>query len=604
MSRLSPLRSQLTALAARRHSVRLGIGLAALAVAVLWALAAVFLCDWLFTMSRAQRVVAMIIAAGSVVWAFRRYTLPYLNQRESVEEMALLVERQQRIDSDLVAALQFEASPANAWGSTQLQGAVIDYVADYSRGLDLFEGFDFAQFKRRAALLVATVAVVVLAVVAFPDFAKVFLNRLALGSQHYPTRTHIATILVNGQPVEFAGEGSVVAKSAYGRPLSLAVIASGELPQQGAAQLTALTSGVARPLELKRDESAAANENGEQYTGELPQLIDSVSFQIYLGDAFTDPLRLEVIPLPVVEPKLTPVPPKYAQGSLAADEEAGQRQLSVIEGSRVEVELACLNKRLTAAVLTIDEKPTPLAFPLAAKDAAGKSWSLNVAGTPLAQVVGPLRYSLQVTDEDGLGLVTPIEGYVRIKADRKPTVSADFVTQYVLPTAAPTIHYRIADDYGIAEVRLRVEALVPGAPEPQLLETVVIHAADQPPVLREKLPLRAAYTLALSPLVVDDNGRPRKLLKGDQVRVAVEVVDYRGQQKAAVSDGANDESTNETTPATTAAALEGKLTASDPLVFFVTDESGIVASISEADERSARKLDDIIERQLETGGSK
>ena len=40
---------------------------------------------------------------------------------------------------------------------------------------------------------------------------------------------------------------------------------------------------------------------------------------------------------------------------------------------------------------------------------------------------------------------------------------------------------------------------------------------------------------------------------------------------------------------------------SEPIVFQVTDESGILAGLIEADEKSARQLDQIIQRQLGIG---
>jgi hypothetical protein len=42
------------------------------------------------------------------------------------------------------------------------------------------------------------------------------------------------------------------------------------------------------------------------YGGTLPRLVDSVSYQIYLGDAWTDPRQIEVIPLPAVTVELVP----------------------------------------------------------------------------------------------------------------------------------------------------------------------------------------------------------------------------------------------------------------------------------------------------------
>ena len=86
-------------------------------------------------------------------WAFWRFTRPLMGQSESEIDMALLVERQQEIDSDLVAAIQFEAPEAARWGSPQLESAVIDYVASVGRGINVFEGFSREQMLRRGGLL-------------------------------------------------------------------------------------------------------------------------------------------------------------------------------------------------------------------------------------------------------------------------------------------------------------------------------------------------------------------------------------------------------------------------------------------------------------------
>ena len=69
-----------------------------------------------------------------------------------------------------------------------------------------------------------------------------------------------------------------------------------------------------------------------------------------------------------------------------------------------------------------------------------------------------------------------------------------------------------------------------------------------------QLTLRGRFVLDLAPLA---------LAKGDQVRVTLEAVDYRG-------DG------------------PGASAQSEPIVFQVTDESGILAGLVEADERLRR----------------
>ena len=76
MTQLSPLRNQLGSLRRRRAGVRWGAAWIAVAVAVLWILAVIFLLDWQLSMTRFQRVAAMAIGVGVVIWAFRRYSSP------------------------------------------------------------------------------------------------------------------------------------------------------------------------------------------------------------------------------------------------------------------------------------------------------------------------------------------------------------------------------------------------------------------------------------------------------------------------------------------------------------------------------------------------
>ena len=86
--------------------------------------------------------------------------------------------------------------------------------------------------------------------------------------------------------------------------------------------------------------------------------------------------------------------------------------------------------------------------------------------------------------------------------------------------------------------------------------------------LRDALPIRDKYTFSLADL---------KLAKGDQLKLTLEAVDFRGN-------------------------TSGKSTMSEPLVLHVTDQSGILSAMAESDQRSAQQLGDIISRQLGIGG--
>lgn len=570
MSKLSPLRSRISALRRRRMSVRHGAGYAAIAVAVLWILVAAFLLDWSFGFSKWQRGLLLTVCGIAAVWCFRRYALPWFQVDESDLDVALMVERKQKIDSDLVAAIQFESPDASQWGSTQLEGAVIDYVADFSRNWNIFEGFSAKDLSKRGAWLVGTVLLIGVAAICRPDFFGAFLNRMFLGNAHYPTRTQIESVTLNGKAIDLSLGDAVVVKFPYGQPLKVAVKGGGELPERGKIAFQATGDGADANIELARSKDAA----DAHYAGELPKLVDSVYTEIYLGDAWTDPMLVQMVALPVVDTKLTPVPPPYARGYEEDDAVApGSRMLAVIEGSSVQLEVKCANKPLASAMLKIENKTYPL------EKAAGERpdefvWKLDNKDSPLRRVTKPLRYEVLAVDEDGLAPESPVTGSIRIKADNRPRIMGDVVTRFVLPTGTPKIEYRASDDFGIKELSLQVEVLRGDKSGSAMPVDVVTRTMKSVPkgkwIAREAMPVREAYELDLSAL---------SLQKDDQVRLTLQVSDYRGEG-------------------------EGQVAQSEPIVLEVTDESGILAAISESDERSARQLDAIIERQLGVGGTR
>lgn len=555
MNKLRPLKSRLAALRRRRWLLRAGTAAAGLLVAILWSLAAIGLVDWLFEPDRLLRGVLLVAGLGAIAWSWGRFVRPLLGWRESELEMALLVERQQHIDTDLVAALQFDSPRSASWGSGQLQTAVIDYVAEFGREIDVFQGLSTRQSTRRLTLLATTVLALGVLAALFPEHALVMLRRLALARDHYPTRTVIESVAINGQPV--VAESPEPLKAAAWQPLMFAVRCRGELPAQGRVELRAVMGGAATQVLLQ-----PSGDDEKLFVGQLDRLIDSLSYQLFLGDAWTDPRRIEVIPLPVVDVSLEVTPPQYAeQAEQAQAAVSGNRQVSVVEGSRVVLRLTS-DKPLKSAQLSILEMQFPLTRSAGKTTVPTETWQLDQPGTPLARVLEPLKYELQVVDRDGLSLHEPIMGFLRIKADRPPRVTAAMITQHVLPTGRPTVSYGAADDYGIKHLRVRRQvARLDGRMSEDTLD---VPLAGPP----EKL-VRGTFTLELSPL---------KLVKGDQLRVTFEAVDYRGEQ-------------------------EGKSALSEPLVLQITDERGVLAAMVEADERTARQLDAIIQRQLGIGES-
>jgi hypothetical protein len=210
-----------------------------------------------------------------------------------------------------------------------------------------------------------------------------------------------------------------------------------------------------------------------------------------------------------------------------------------------------------------------------------------------------VQYEVQVTDEDGLHLQTPISGAIRLRADRPPYGSADVVHHVWVPTAKPIIEYRMNDDFGISQLMLKVdierESALPasvadktetvdsgadakpvdpadappeGQTDPNKVRSYTLHALDQPFVKTAET-RHGKYELNLEPLMLD---------RGDRLKLTLEITDYRGD-------------------------APGVTTKSEALILDISDESGVLAAISEADERSEERLTDIIKKQLGIGES-
>lgn len=550
--KLIALKLHLSALRWRRWLVRLADGGMALGLLFSLVLAGDFLLDWTFRFSRGQRGVLLVAVAVLVAWGLRKFVWPALVSRESVIDMALLVERRQGIDSDLVAALQFESSAAKSWGSAQLATAVVDHVAILGSRLPLDQGMSDVRLLRRAVPLAMIAVAAVCAAALFPRHAATFLDRFLLGAAHYPTRTEITRIVINSVEAIPAHPAGAAIKVPFAPNLRFEIEAQGDFPASGEVRLIAEEGAATTSVLLTPGESAGS------FAGELPRTPENVAYQVFLGDAWSEPGMIHVILPPVVTMELDHTPPHYASRARSSRAAIGSRQISVTEGSRVSLAVRCANKPLTKAEIVIGDAR----FALTAQDADKKFWK-TPAGTPLDQVTAATAFEVEVVDEDGLTPDQPLRGQIHIEADRPPRVAGAVVTERVLPAARPSIVWGAADDNGLAEIRV-VKQVTRASGEVDESSEIVrqIPAREQP-----LASLRGRHVLDLKPL---------GLAKGDEVRVTLEAVDYRGDRPGAVAR-------------------------SEAIVFTVTDESGILAGLVEADEKSARQLDQIIQRQLGIG---
>jgi hypothetical protein len=210
----------------------------------------------------------------------------------------------------------------------------------------------------------------------------------------------------------------------------------------------------------------------------------------------------------------------------------------------------------------------------------GVQWSLP-PDTPLARVTREVRYEVQVTDLNGLGLESPLHGLVQLKFDRPPVAMASVVHRVVLPNAKPLVEYRLTDDYGIATAVLQLQperqsgradekekTESGGEPPSTVLELPI--PLEPAPLVAQHLPKRGTFSLDLAPF---------HFVKGDRVKLTLAVTDFRGDNA-------------------------GQSSLSEPILLEISDEAGVLAAITEADERSEKRLGDVIKQQMGVGANK
>jgi len=570
MKQLNYLRNQLVCLRRYRQWLRSGTAISAVLIAVMIALVAIFALDWCFQRNEDlwQRLFLLTGGAIAVGWAMRRYALPWLGKREDHLEMALLVQRHAGIDSDLVAALQFESPEARQWGSSQLETAVIEKVSTRQKGIKVMAALESQPLLKRLKMLAAVAAVWVAVGLLFPDHVSVFFSRLMLGSQHYPTHTHIAGLTINGKNIDLASPETASVRVPYGRAVKFEVKATGVRPAEGRAEV--FGGGKTAVVNLVQPTGEAKDEDSTVYQGQHARLIQSARYQVFVGDAFTDSLLLDVTQPPIITVEPEVVPPLYArtEGEEFQEIPRGMSQFAVIEGSEVRLKVHA-DRPVKSVVLTAQEKPIVLVLQKEAPSDGGQTWAPETAGTPLAAVTEPLRYTIQVADADDQPLEQPLEGFIRIKPDLPPRIVAVTKTPSVLPEAKPTIYFGATDDHALSRIWLTCEVLREGAAAAigaAQEETEVYKLADKAvPQARQE----GTYSLNLAPL---------HLTQGDTLRVTLHATDYRGQRK-------------------------GKTTNAEPLVFHVTDEQGVLTSMTEGDQKTQRELESAIKHLLGTGDS-
>lgn len=601
VSRLALLQSRLAWLRRLRAASRIGLAVCSAAGCFGAALLVIFALDWSFTLGIQERLFVMATAAAMLAWAGRRIFRSLRGSRESQWSVALLVERQQEIDSDLIAALQFDLQKQTTSESAGLSAAVVEYVARAAPQIDVFQSVSATPVLKSLAAASTIWVVVAILALSFPSHAAAFINRLRLGSQSYPSRTQIAQITVGPSVVYSASTGNSLQEvtEAEGAPVEFMVACTGALPSVATVYIHALSgSNSATRVELLPASSDALSSRRGQFVGRLPRLIEDVTYEILAGDARTPPARLRMTPLPIVDLALHVKPPAYAANAKPSPEASGAAH-SVLEGSSLALSLHSVNhKPLKSVSISVHRGADVESIPCQPRDEHRLHWSPPATCPALESLQADLKYEVEIVDDEGLTPLSAPRGLVRVRPDAPPTGAIELVHRVVLPAARPVLRFRASDDFGIAGVELLLDverangtardagdglalkSSANGQPAGAQTSPPINHAAQthryavlaaDAPVTGDQLPMTVTYTLDLAPL---------DLSPGDRLKLAAEITDYRGQSPGR--------------PGGAKAITESRL-------IEVSDENGVLSAIRDGDQRTEQQLNDLIRRQLHLG---
>ncbi|PQO25062.1 hypothetical protein C5Y96_26530 [Blastopirellula marina] len=551
-SKLGSLKTQLRRLRDARDRVRVGLMLTSSFFWIAGTLLLWFVLDYGLNLSPLHRGLMMLVTVPVLAYGLSQALTALRGWGASIIDTAISVEHAHGIDGDLVAAIQFEQG--QAIGSTELQAAVVDYVAELKDEIDIFEGFD----SRRISSRYFTVGLLLLlfaATCAFaPRHVSAFFQRLTLAHVNYPTKTLITVISVNGQEIDLSDPTKPIPVG-YGSGLELTIACQGVLPK---------TCRLA--LEDEKGESTSAtlkptDEDSGEYIYSIPRLIQPIQYQVYAGDAVSPVLNIEIITLPALKVELAATPPDYAKNIQFANS-SSSTHMAVLAGSDVSLKVVA-DRELDAPELTLLRGASQSVSTLSPIADVENTWQLDQQQASLSNIQETVTYQLNAVDKYGLSPASPIRGTIRVVPDRIPSASLQTIHHIVLATASPVIRYRASDDFGLANLSFQLK-IHHGQMDPRVVEVPLkSFAVNQAP----QTSLEGEFSLDLSPWSLE---------VGDRVEVTLVATDFRDN----------------------AAEMPGQ---SDPINLEIGDESTVLAAIAEADKQSEQMLSELIQQQLGLG---
>jgi len=398
---------------------------------------------------------------------------------------ALQVERcHPELQSLLVSFVQFSGGPAaGSHVSPSLVRALKRQTIEYTQPIDFREIVSYRELRRIFLVSAIVLAVFGAVSVNWSQHMRVLFYRLLNPEARlgYPTRTRLVAISGN-QTVQ------------QGKKVAIQATAAGLLPRQGTLYIRP-AAGAWEHVALPK--TAA---QGNTYAYEFPEVYQSFSYRVRLGDVSSDEFQVTVVPPPRIVgtrvrldyPPYTGLPPQTLD----------ILNLEVPEGTRLRWELRCDRALASAAVVRQEAEPEAMSL-----DPGGRLARFETVATE------SFDYSFQWKEkEHGYDYKDEVRYFVQVVPDSAPQVEIlrPLEDQKATVRKTLTVAYQARDDYGLANAWI-VYNVNDGDEQRRPLGELkgrLVEREDQW-VLRESLPgLKEGDVITYAIEVADNHGGP------------------------------------------------------------------------------------------------
>jgi hypothetical protein len=438
---------RLSALGRKKKAIAATIGIAGLVVLAIGLAVLTFTLDWLFHLPRGVRtflLLGSLIALG--IFAVRRLFRP-LGERQTTDGLALMVERSDPSLKDrLISALQLkrDLDSGVAVESPDLIRVTVHGATEAVKGKSFGRALSFATAAKPAMLAAFLALVASAAWMHFPQFAKLWVNRMVLlRNEPWPKATNLKVVIVDLDKFTVSEErdGKTVISMPERTPLQVQVIAEGKVPDE--VELVTAPLGA----EDKTSTFAMGRPAGKDYFQHIfPPLSESIVFHAVGGD--------DTDALPVFEIRVARAPRiqrfwvdyEYPAYTGLKPRTLPDANIAAPEGTRLTLHFSP-NMKL-------------LEFELVLEKGGAKELKSEADGTYTSAFVLERSdfYSYRLKGENGINSVDVPRHVMTSEPDQLPRVQIELPgsnSMLCTPNAVIPLRGFAIDDYGVIAIAVR-----------------------------------------------------------------------------------------------------------------------------------------------------